>query len=248
VVAQHGDTTRVSRIASVSKLVTAYAVQVAVAEGAVELDDPAGPPGATLRHLLAHAAGYGFESDAAVVAAPGTRRIYSNRGTEEAAAHVTAATGIRFADYVREAVVEPLRLGSTDVAASPAYGYRSCVDDLAGFAVELLAPTLLDAAGLAGAVEVAFPGLVGVVPGVGRFDPCDWGLGFERNFGREHHWAGTVLATATFGHFGGTGSFLWVDPTRGLAAACLTGREFGPWALAGWPVLCDAIAAAHDAG
>jgi CubicO group peptidase (beta-lactamase class C family) len=248
VVAHRGVVAEVGRIASVSKLLSSYAIQVAVAEGAVGLDEPAGPPGATVRHLLAHTAGYGFESDAAVIAAPGTRRIYSNRGIEEAAAHVTAATGIAFADYVRESVVEPLGLAATDVSGSPAFGYRSTVEDLAAFAAELLAPRLLDAGALAAAVEVAFPGLAGVVPGVGRFDPCDWGLGFERNFGRARHWAGTALAPATFGHFGGSGSFLWVDPTRRLAAVCLTGREFGPWALTAWPTLCDTVVAAHDAG
>jgi CubicO group peptidase (beta-lactamase class C family) len=247
-VVRRGGTAEPGRIASVSKLLTGYAIQLAVAEGAIGLDDAAGPRGATLRHLLAHCAGYGFESDAAVIARPGTRRIYSNRGIEEAAAHVTAATGIAFADYVRESVTEPLRLAATEVSGSPAFGYRSTVDDLVAFAAELLAPRLLDGAALAAAVEVAFPGLTGVVPGVGRFDPCDWGLGFERNFGRARHWAGTSLAAATFGHFGGSGSFLWVDPTRGLAAACLTGREFGPWALELWPALCTAIVAAHDNG
>ena len=43
----------------------------------VDLDEPAGPPGATVRHLLAHASGLPFEG-AAPIARPGTRRIYSN--------------------------------------------------------------------------------------------------------------------------------------------------------------------------
>jgi CubicO group peptidase (beta-lactamase class C family) len=232
-----------SRIASVSKLLTTYALLVAVEEGAVELDDPAGPPGATLRHLLAHTAGYGFESDAAVVAPPGSRRIYSNRGIEEATAHLERATGIPFADYLSEAVLAPLGMGSTVPKGSPAFGFHSTVQELSLFAAELLAPELLARQTVDEAFTVQFPGVAGVLPGVGRFDPCDWGLGFERNFARPGHWAGSAVSPSTGGHFGGSGSFLWADRDRGLACVCLTGREFGAWALEAWPSLCDLVVA-----
>jgi CubicO group peptidase (beta-lactamase class C family) len=215
--ASRGETGTALRIASVSKLLSTYALLIAVEEGAVELDDPAGPPGSTVRHLLAHTSGYGFESDAGVLAAPATRRVYSNRGIEEAAAHLERSTGLSFAGYLREAVLDPLGMSGTDPTGSPAFGIHSTVDDLARFAAEVLAPTLLDRATLDEAFTVQFPGLSGVLPGVGRYDPCDWGLGFERNFGRPGHWAGTAPSTATGGHFGGSGSFLWVDPRRALA-------------------------------
>lgn len=240
----HGDLELVGPIASVSKVLTSYAVLIAVSEGALDLGTPAGPPGATLRHLLAHTSGYGFATDAVPWASPGARRIYSNRGIEEAAAAVERATGVHFTTYLAETVLEPLGMVATDPSGSPAYGFRSTVGDLALFAAELLAPRLLASRTLADLVRVAFPGLVGVVPGVGRFDPCDWGLGVERNFGRVGHWSGTKLSWETFGHFGGAGSFLWVDPRRRLGAVCLTGREFGPWAMRAWPPLCDRIAAA----
>ena len=70
VLAAHGDTTRRFRLASVTKPLVARAAQVAVEEGAFELDTPAGPPGSTVRHLLAHASGVAMQSgDAAKVAA-----------------------------------------------------------------------------------------------------------------------------------------------------------------------------------
>ena len=69
---------------------------------------------------------------------------------------------------------------------------------------------------VAQATSVAFPGLRGVLPGVGRFDPLDWGLGFEVRGSKSPHWTGTRNSPATFGHFGGTGTFLWVDPAAGL--------------------------------
>jgi CubicO group peptidase (beta-lactamase class C family) len=240
-VSAHGDTDRRFRVASVGKVVAGYALMTGVEEGAVELDDPAGPPGATFRHLLAHASGYGFESDAGVVAPPGTRRIYSNRGIEEAAAHLERATGMPFADYLHEAVLAPLGMGATDLPGSPSHSLHSTVNDLARFAAELQNPTLLSAQTVGLMRAVHFPGLVGVQPGVGRFDPLDWGLTFDRNFGRPKHWAGTSPSPAAFGHFGGAGTFLWVDPVAGVAAIVLGDRDFGPWALEVWPGFCTAV-------
>ena len=74
-----GDLGRVFPWASVTKPATALAVLVAVEEGTLDLDGPAGPPGATVRHLLAHASGLGPDPGPPIEA-PGVRRIYSNAG------------------------------------------------------------------------------------------------------------------------------------------------------------------------
>src|SRR5690606_1856520 len=50
----HGETRRSFPWASVTKLLTAAATLVAVSRHLVDLDDAAGPEGATVRHLLAH--------------------------------------------------------------------------------------------------------------------------------------------------------------------------------------------------
>ena len=63
-----------------TKLLTGLATLVAVEEGTVDLDEPAGPPGSTLRHLLAHASGLPPD-DGPPLMAPGRRRIYSNAWT-----------------------------------------------------------------------------------------------------------------------------------------------------------------------
>src|SRR5439155_13075279 len=83
------------RWASVTKPVTALAVLVAVDEGTIGLDDPLGPPGATVRHLLAHASGLAQDDDA-VLSPPGRRRIYSNRGFDLLGEYVAARTGVPF--------------------------------------------------------------------------------------------------------------------------------------------------------
>ena len=114
VIATHGPTEEVFRLASVTKLLTTEAVLVAVEEGTVDLDDPDGPPGSTLRHLLAHASGLESDGDR-VVAAPGAERIYSNRGIEVAAATLEAASGVAFATYLQEAVLDPLGMTATRV-------------------------------------------------------------------------------------------------------------------------------------
>ena len=56
-----GDAHRVVRIASISKLVTGYAALIALEEGAIELEEPAGPPGATVHDLFSHSSGWAFE-------------------------------------------------------------------------------------------------------------------------------------------------------------------------------------------
>ena len=90
-------------------------------------------------------------------------------------------------------------------------------------------------------VAVQFPGLDGVLPDFGRFKPLDWGLGVELKGDKAPHWSGSRTTPATFGHFGGSGTFIWVDPELGAACAALTTREFGEWAKEAWPRLSDAV-------
>lgn len=243
-----GDREHVFRLASVTKLMTALSCLVAAEEGVFDLDEAAGPPGSTFRHLLAHTSGLPFEPGGPPIARPGTRRIYSNAGFEVLADAVAGRAEMPFADYLRAAVFEPLRLARTELAGSPAAGIEAPVDDLSRFAAELLAPTLVSAETLAEATTVQFPGLAGVLPGIGRYDPLDWGLGFELKDRKEPHWSGSRTSPRAFGHFGGSGTFLWVDPDAGIACVCLTDREFGPWALDAWPRLSDAVLAAAAGG
>jgi CubicO group peptidase (beta-lactamase class C family) len=238
-VATRGDTTRPVRLASVSKPVTALAVLVAAEEGVLDLDEPAGPPGSTVRHLLAHTSGLPFDSGAPI-AQPGRRRIYSNEGFRVLGGHVAKRAEMQFAEYVRAAVVEPLGI-SLDPEGHPGAGMHASLDDVLALGRELLAPRLVAAETHAEMVSVQFPGLDGVLPDFGRYSPLDWGLGVELKGDKSPHWSGSRTSPATFGHFGGSGTFLWVDPERKLACAVLTGREFGDWAKDAWPRLSDAV-------
>jgi CubicO group peptidase (beta-lactamase class C family) len=72
-------------------------------------------------------------------------------------------------------------------------------------------------------------------------EPNDWGLTFELRDAKSPHWTGRRNSERTFGHFGATGTFLWVDPDAGLACGVLTDRRFGDWALEAWPPLGDSV-------
>ena len=236
--AVHGPRDALLRWASVTKLLTGVATLVAVEEGTVDLDEPAGPEGSTLRHLLAHASGLPPEEGPPLMP-PERRRIYSNYGIELAAALVAERAGMPFAEYLHGAL-EPLGLSGA-LHGSPAWGYRGPLDDLLALAGELLAPTLIAPETLAEASSVQFPGLAGVLPSWGRMDPNDWGLAFELRDAKGPHWTGTRTSKRTFGHFGAAGTFLWVDPDAGLALGVLTDREFGDWAKDAWPALSDSV-------
>lgn len=238
----HGPVDRRFPLASVTKPLAAYAALVAYEEGAVELDEPAGPEGSTVRHLLAHTSGLAFDEHRAT-APPGQRRLYSNAGFEVLGDHLAKATGIPFADYLREAVFEPLGMNSSSLEGSPAKDGVSTVSDLVRFAAELQAPRLLDVRTVAEATSVVHPGLKGVLPGYGHQSPNDWGLGLEIRDGKSPHWTGLTSSPRTFGHFGQSGTFLWVDPDVRAACVALTDRAFGPWAVEAWTPFTDAVLA-----
>lgn len=238
-----GEQDREFRLASVTKPVVAYAVLIAVEEGAVDWDDQAGPEGSTVRHLAAHTSGVSFE-DGVVQAKPGVRRIYSNRGFELLADAVAAGAGMPFPEYLHEAVLAPLGMSATRLEGSPAAGVVSTCADMIRFAAELQAPRLVSPETVTEATTVAFPGLDGVLPGFGRQSPNDWGLGFEIRDGKAPHWTGADSSPRTFGHFGQSGTFLWVDPDAGAACVVLTDRDFAPWAIEAWPPFTDRVLAA----
>ena len=249
--ATHGPTDEVLWFASVTKPLTAYGVLVAAQHGELRLDEPVdvafGPKGVTVRHLLAHAGGLPRERGGPMTALE-RRRSYSDWAYELLGDLVATRVGVPFEEHLDLEVFRPLGMTRTRLGGPAGHGVHGTLADLLRFARELLAPTLLAPDLLTEATTVAFPGLDGVVPGFGRYTPNDWGLGFElkgskgSNGSTTDHWMGTRLSERTFGHFGLSGSFLWVDPARGVAAAELADREFGDWARDAWGPFNDRLA------
>lgn len=237
--AQRGDLGKRYKLASVSKLIAAYAALAALEEEAISLDDPVSVPGARVEHLLSHTAGVDFDSPR-ILAAPGKRRIYSNTGFEILATEIERATDIAYPDYVQQAVLDPLEMQHTDPHGAAA-GMSSTVADLTRFVSEVLTPRLLASETVERATTPVFPLLDGVLPGFGMQRPNSWGLGFEIRDGKKRHWTGALNSSETFGHFGQAGTFVWMDKPNDLAVIALTDRPFGPWAAEAWPVFSDAV-------
>src|SRR6266704_2527075 len=216
-------------IASVTKLLTTMAALAASEAGHVDLDQPVDEEGATVRHLLAHASGMPQVMGQGRRRPVGERRVYSNAGFRLLGEVVADAVGTSFPTWLAE---------HDGFQADPAAGAVFTIDDLVKLARCLLgrgAP-VVSAELFAEATTVQFPGLAGLVPGVGRFDPCDWGLGFELLDGKRPHWMGERRSPAAFGHFGASGCFLWVDPEVEVAAVGVSDRDFedGRWAMRTW--------------
>ncbi len=241
----HGDAQRLYRLASVSKPIAAWACLVAVEEGSINLDDAIGTNGATVRHCLSHAAGYGFDSTEPITAIE-RRRIYSNTGIELAARHVATQTGLTFEAYLYEAVFAPLGMTSSHLHGSAAHGITSNVDDLLRFAHEVLRPMLIAPSTANKALSVQFPSLAGMVPGIGSFAPNPWSLGFEIHGTKHPHWMGVNNSPETVGHFGGSGTMMWIDRKVDVALVALTDRDFEQWsadAITSWSGLSDDVIA-----
>ena len=235
-------------LASLTKLMTALAVLIAVEEGTVALDDDVAssldrPDLAPLRiaELLSHASGLAPDTPAQRLAPEGERRIYSNAGYELAAETVARRSGIAFETYLAEAVFAPLAMRATTLVGSPASGVTSTIDDLAHLLRELHEPRLISTSTHARMVTPHRPGLAGILPGFGRQLDNTWGLGAEIRDHKSPHWTGRGNSPTTYGHFGRSGTFLWWDPAAERGLVVLTTREFGEWARVEWPRLSDAV-------
>ena len=228
------DTRERYRWASVTKIATALTVLDACLNGVVSLGDPVGPPGSTLGHLLCHASGYTFDSPK-TTARPGRHRIYSNHGIDVAAQHLEQATGTSFAVELEARVLGPLGMSEVTLEGLPSRGLVGRLGDLVTLAHELLRPTRLEPEAVRLASTPVLPQIGGVLPVYGRYRPHPWGYGCEVKGHKNPHWTSPENSPGTFGHFGMSGSFCWVDPEARLACVFLCDRDFDRWAVDWWP-------------
>ena len=242
---ESGDVDEIFPFASVTKPIVAWSALVAVDRGLLDLDAPAGAPapdGATIGHLLSHSSGIAADSDERL-ASPGTRRIYSNRGIEILGERLQEATGTPLETWVESTVLEPLGMASVLIPGSPAHSGEGSARDLSLFARELASPRLVSPALAERACAPVLPELDGVLPGYGRQVPNPFGLGVEVRGAKSPHWTGKGNSPQTFGHFGQSGSFMWVDPVAERQAVFLGAEPFGQIHRKTWPALGDQILA-----
>jgi CubicO group peptidase (beta-lactamase class C family) len=243
----HGRESSTLAWASVTKLATSLAVLIAAEEQTLPLEEIITEAGATVADVLSHSSGLAPERPQRQLAPPRTRRIYSNAGYELVGDEIAIRAGMKFEEYLGAAVLAPLGMDSTQLRGSPAWGMSGPLSDLVRLAGELLEPTLVAAETHAAAIATVGEGLDGTLPGFGKQSPCDWGLGPEIRDGKTPHWTAPDGSPRTYGHFGRSGCFVWVDPDEQLACAALTDTEFGPWAVHAWPEFSSAVLAEWQA-
>ncbi len=216
--------------ASVSKMVVALAMGVEFDWGLHRPEEPMGPPGSTLANLLSHSSGLGLEAGDPVRAV-GERRVYSNLGVDLAVSGVVGDQSA--AEWLDARVFRPLGMGSTHLNGRPAAGVEGSTRDLMTLGVAWLRPDGISRRTRDRMITPYAPALSGVVPGFGRFEPCEWGMGPELA-GDKAHWMGG-WPPESFGHFGQSGSLLLLNAREGLGIAVTNTVPFGPWAVEHWP-------------
>ncbi|WRS30338.1 serine hydrolase domain-containing protein [Actinomycetaceae bacterium MB13-C1-2] len=238
-----GELDRVFPLASVTKVLTSLGTMRAVEEGLVSLDTPIGRRTGhdepyTVRHLLSHSSGLDVEGDGdSFRDAPEQKRIYSNQGFEVLGRHLEKSVGAPLEEWMRSRVYEPLGLQATEIPGSPARAGVGTAEDLTLLVEEFLDPQLFAPETLAVMTSVAYPGLRGTLPGYGLQPDNAWGLGLEIKGNKVPHWTPPGTSAKTFGHFGVSGSYLWVDPEQRIGAVFLGEEPFGKWHKENWPKL-----------
>ncbi len=262
----YGDSRQSFALASVSKPLTAMTVLCAAQEEIISLDDLL-PRGFSRSDLLSHQSGLRFDINGAISitdcqnalgginesyfqSEPRQRRIYSNLGYEVLAFDLELKSQMTFREYLDEALLSPLQMHDTllDITIYPqagpfgaAAGIRSTNADIAKLILELIDGNLIDDTLKDRALRPNTPSLDGVLPAYGYFAENSWGLGFEVKGIKSPHWMGTLNSHSAYGHFGQSGTFLWVDPELRLACCLLTDRPFDKFAKENWPTLSDSI-------
>src|SRR5690606_22987777 len=145
-----------------------------------------------------------------------SQRLYSSAGFDILAEALAEQADIDYEGYHQEALLTPQGMTRTKLAGSPGADDYCTAAHLVRFTKQLQRPTLGNPQTIAETTTVQFPGLNGVLPGFGHQRPNDWGLGFELRDHKDPHWTGSNSSPRTFGHFGQSGTFLWVDPDAGL--------------------------------
>lgn len=227
-----GDQDKVYPWMSVTKLVTSRTILGAVENGVLDLDQPLShlsgvsePRPVSVADLLAHRSGLDYEKRE-FTRATHSRRVYSNSGYEILGELLSQRSGVSFTTWVAEMVFSPLGI-KRKMRGSPAWGMHGSLRELLAFAFEAACPRFLSRELFAAWSRSDGMVLPGVVPGYGFHRDNAWGLGCEIRATKDPHWTLPDSSPDTYGHFGQSGSFLWIDPAAHLGAVFLGQEPFG---------------------
>lgn len=241
-----GDQDKVYPWMSVTKLVTSRTILGAVENGVLDLSEPLQPlPGISeprpvnVADLLSHRSGLDHEKRE-FTRSPRSHRVYSNSGYEILGELLSQRSGIPFTVWTQEMVLSPLGI-KRQLLESPAWGMHGSLRELLAFAFEAACPRFLSPKLFAAWSRSDGMQLPGVVPGYGYHRDNAWGLGCEIRAAKDPHWTLPDSSDQTYGHFGQSGSFLWIDPSSRLGAVFLGQKPFGALHKQLWPQLNRAL-------
>ncbi len=245
----------VAPLASVTKLFSAIATLLAVEDGSISLDDDVTlGDSIEVRTLLSHVSGLAPDGVPTLngkelprLGNSGNRRIYSNLGYEVLALYLEESVRMSFADYVTEAIISPCGMRAASFSKElfipegrgAATGLIASVEDLVFLVEAMVAPMVLSYSALELLAKPFLPGIPGVLPGFGLMKDNQWSLGAEVRDSKTPHWSGTLNSPSTFGHFGRSGSLVWIDPENKRFLVFVSGKNFGKWAMELWPRLSN---------
>ena len=180
---------------------TAYATLIAAEEGAVDLDEPAGPEGSTVRHLLAHASGLAWDSSQPLTSRASDGSTRTLRLRRACCTRRSADGDPVSARYLAEAVLVPLGLEAA-LEGDAAAGMVGNLRDMLSFGREAPGAD-------ADRARDARRGNHSAVPRPGRRAarlrppaPERLGARFRAANAKAPHWTGSLNSPRTFGHFG----------------------------------------------
>lgn len=264
-----GDSKRSFFLASVSKLLSSVGLLVGYEEGLFEYNTTVSPLDVPLNaaDLLSHASGLPFDLngvvskasidsllqgeipfDASLIVPRLARRIYSNLGFELVCSFVERQSTMAHFDYLQEAIFKPLSMTSVQVSekrfseSGPTGGsarMKATAEDLIRLAFELHSPTLFQESTLRLAASSQYEELSGILPGFGRYEKNTFGFGFEVHGNKVPHWMSSATSPNAFGHFGASGTFMWLDPLMDKALIFLGENDFGIDHRRLWPILSE---------
>lgn len=205
------------RWASLTKPLVALVVVRIVEKHNIDFDIPIGINNATLKNLLDHTSGMSFDSTK-ILMPPGKMRIYSNAGYRYLEEFLKKEFSIDLSLEVIKYLHEVLNLNSAIYDNDPASGVSSSFADLYRFVKRLRSGKCgIDIETFKIMRAGSHPGIPGRVPSVGSYEDNLWGLGFELKGKKQPHWMPGNIDGSSFGHFGASGAFFFIDPVKKLS-------------------------------
>jgi CubicO group peptidase (beta-lactamase class C family) len=159
------------------------------------------------------------DNETLFLAKPEEKRIYSIAGYRVIAKVLENQLSISFPTLVKDLILNNCELFDMSPPVTGDSGLKGTIEGLYKLSKRLLLADIpgISAESLKKSTSNHFGVSLGVVPGIGFYSDNSWGLGFEIKGKKTGHWMPKCASLETFGHFGRSGAFFFVDPLNLIA-------------------------------